>query len=989
MLLRATALLARYGAMAHWRRLSIRSSVSHSYLRAGDGRRWAITLGSTVGIAIAYYAAVRFGLAYLSKDVAVFWPASGIATGILIASSRRVTPMLVVGVIVGTVAAGNLVRDESFLSSVLTGICNAGEATLAAWLLEQWFGRPFAFTELRRLKGFLVAAALAAAASAIASATALMVMQTSAPFWEVWRAGFLSHVIGIVVVAPLLIGLGQIWREPPRPLEWIEGVGLLALVATTSLFVAAQPSGSWISFSPFAAVVPLLLWATTRCPPTFAIAGAFIASNTVILAIIFRLGHFGDSAAPIIERVKGAQAAVMALIVCTLALVALFAQRKQAEKDFRESERRLAKERGMLARLHEVQSRLWLTRDLRQALDEILGGAVELLGADMGIIRILDTERAVLKTEAQRGFKQESLECFHEESVGYDSAFMRALRSGERIVIADVETDPFFTSFRRYARTAGYRALQATPIMNREDVPLGILATHFRLVHRPPEQELRLLDLYVRLAADIIEHHRVDATLRESEERLRLAQLKTGVGIWELNLGTGKVAWSPELAAIFGLEPEAMKSYADFRARVHPDDVSGVERARDAAVRNQERFSVEFRIVRSDGNVRWISSTGSAVYEEATSKSTRILGNAIDITERKWAELALQVSEEKLAGILEIAGDAIISIDANGRITIFNKAAERVFGYSRGEVVGQPIDLLIPARFRAAHRQHMERFASGPDVARRMGERQEVIALRKNHDEFPTEASISKLEIGGERLYTVVLRDITERKRSDERQRGLTGELDHRVKNALATVSCVVSQTKQGSKSLADFVETLNGRIRSMAETHELLSSSRWRGVSLAELVRRELAPYATPNNTEIGGPNVVVRPEVGQVMAMVLHELATNAAKYGALSTNNGHVSIRWDRRSNGHVGSRLVFEWQEAGGPHVVAPSLPGYGTSTIRDLIPYEFGGTVDLVLAPAGVRCRLELPADCLGNAGIEIIDDTGQGKSRPCNAETCP
>ena len=208
--------------------------------------------------------------------------------------------------------------------------------------------------------------------------------------------------------------------------------------------------------------------------------------------------------------------------------------------------------------------------------------------------------------------------------------------------------------------------------------------------------------------------------------------------------------------------------------------------------------------------------------------------------------------------------------------------------------------------------------------------------------------------------------DVTERKRAEERQRLLMAELDHRVKNTLATVSAVVSHTRQGNRSVANFAAALDGRIRSMATTHELLSSGRWQGIPLTELVQRELAPYATRNNTEINGPQVVLTPEAGQAMAMILHELTTNAAKYGALSTRNGRVSIRWDQRRNGQSGSRLLFEWQEIGGPPVEAPGKPSYGTSTIRDLIPYEFGGAVDLVLAPEGVRCRLELPSDWLSN-----------------------
>jgi two-component sensor histidine kinase len=148
-----------------------------------------------------------------------------------------------------------------------------------------------------------------------------------------------------------------------------------------------------------------------------------------------------------------------------------------------------------------------------------------------------------------------------------------------------------------------------------------------------------------------------------------------------------------------------------------------------------------------------------------------------------------------------------------------------------------------------------------------------------------------------------------------------------------------------------------------MATTHELLSACRWQGVSLTELVRREVAPYASSNNTEIRGPEVVLEPEAGMAMAMVLHELATNAAKYGALSDKNGRVSIRWERRLSVQPPD-LVLEWQEIGGPPVVAPDKSNFGTSTIRDLIPYEFGGTVDLTLAPEGALCRVELPADWL-------------------------
>jgi two-component sensor histidine kinase len=223
--------------------------------------------------------------------------------------------------------------------------------------------------------------------------------------------------------------------------------------------------------------------------------------------------------------------------------------------------------------------------------------------------------------------------------------------------------------------------------------------------------------------------------------------------------------------------------------------------------------------------------------------------------------------------------------------------------------------------------------------------------------------------------------DVTERKRVEEQQLVLLSELDHRVKNALATVSAVVSHTRQGSRSVAAFAAALDGRVQSMARTHELLSASRWQGMSVAELVRRELVPYATSGNTEINGPEVILRAEAGQVMAMVLHELATNAAKYGALSTRGGRVSIRWRLRPNGRSRSHLMLEWREVGGPTVVAPGNSGFGTSTIRDVIPYELGGTADLAFAPEGVRCRLELPADWLSNGGDPVSEAVARASSR--------
>lgn len=812
--------------------------------------RWANTLAAAGAIAIVYYLAARLGLALLSKpsDVAVFWPASGIAAGILIISGRRACAALATGVVIGTIAA-NLMADRSLLTSLLKGFCNAGEAALVASLLERWFGRPFRFGDLRQVVGFVAAAVLATAASATGGAATMTLLHSAAPYSDVWRTWFLSDWVGIVVVTPLVIGVGELWHKPASAREWVEGLGVLTLTTLASYYTVSHKSEYWLSFSPGAIVLPLLLWLTARCPPAFGSAGAFIASAAVMVATTFGVGRFGDAAVPIMERVKGAQAAMITVTLYTLVLVALFAQRKKTEEVLRERENQLAKKSAALARLHQVGTRLWYTRDLRQALDDILTGAIELLGADMGTIRILDAQRDVLKVEAHRGFNQKALDFVDGVPAAGDSLCARALRAGERMVIEDIETDDLFAPFRALARAAGYRAMQSTPIMSREGIPLGMLATHFRSVRTPDKQDLHLLDLYVRQAAEIIERYKAENLLRESEARLN--------------------------------------------------------------------------------------------------------------------------------AVIEGAADGILTINEAGIIQSLNTAAAKMFGYAAEEVIYRNVSMLAPEPYRSAHDRYLKRYRETGD-AQIIGARREVLGRRKDGQTFPMDLAVAEVPSSGQHLFVGIVNDISGRKRAEERQRTLVAELDHRVKNALATVSSVVSHTRYGSRSVPDFAAALQGRLRSMAATHELLSAHRWEGVSLADIVQRELAPYTARNNTELSGPEVMLRAEAGQAMAMVVHELATNAAKYGALSVKKGRVSIRWGRRRNEHAPC-LVVEWQEISGPPVIAPGNPSYGTSTIRDLIPYEFGGTVDLVFAPEGVRCLLELPADWLGDAAhptMPVVEGEG-------------
>jgi PAS domain S-box-containing protein len=457
---------------------------------------------------------------------------------------------------------------------------------------------------------------------------------------------------------------------------------------------------------------------------------------------------------------------------------------------------------------------------------------------------------------------------------------------------------------------------------------------------------------------DVTERKQAESLLKESKTRLSDALAAGQVVAFEWDATTGQSRRSDNADRIMGLVGDGR-----ILKQVHPDDRGNFKICIRGLSPSNPSYALTFRFVRPDGGQIWLEETARGEFD-GKGRLSRIHGLTRDITERKRVELALAERNAQLglAGRAALVGS--FAYDVETEAVQISEGYATIFGFPEGTT--------------EITRSQWKDRVQPEDLERLEDLRSQAFRQRKGEYsvEYPTflpgggvrwiegRSFVSYDGDGNPRRMVGVNIDVTERKRAEERQGVLVAELDHRVKNVLSSVSAVVAHTRQESSSLADFAEALEGRIQSMAMTHELLSFGRWQGISLTELVRRELAPYATRNNTEINGPEVILRPEAGQAIAMVLHELATNAAKYGALSTTNGHVSIRWDRRPNGHARSQLVLEWQEIGGPPVVATSKPSYGTSTIRDLIPYEFGGTVDHVLAPDGVRCRLQLPGDWL-------------------------
>jgi two-component sensor histidine kinase len=281
-----------------------------------------------------------------------------------------------------------------------------------------------------------------------------------------------------------------------------------------------------------------------------------------------------------------------------------------------------------------------------------------------------------------------------------------------------------------------------------------------------------------------------------------------------------------------------------------------------------------------------------------------------------------------------------------------------MFGCNALSALGRPLDDFIPHRFRAAHARHVDGFGKTGVSGRTMGRLGDLTALRADGVEFPIEASISRAQIDGEVLFTVILRDMSEREAAAETQRLLIGELDHRVKNTLAIVQAIANQTAKANVDPQMFAESFNGRISAMANAHTLLTQAGWKGADLGSLLREQLTLGLDPRII-LAGPPVFLGPQFALHFGMVLYELGSNARKYGALSCDEGRLDLRWMVETIENA-PHLAFDWIESGGPSTEKPRVRHFGTRLIESSLTHALQGKVELDFAPEGLCCRILLP-----------------------------
>jgi two-component system CheB/CheR fusion protein len=321
----------------------------------------------------------------------------------------------------------------------------------------------------------------------------------------------------------------------------------------------------------------------------------------------------------------------------------------------------------------------------------------------------------------------------------------------------------------------------------------------------------------------------------------------------------------------------------------------------------------------------------------------------VDITDRKQAE---QVGQ-RLVSIVESSDDAIVSKDFNGVITSWNGGAERLFGYTAEDVIGKPITILIPPDRQDEETTILGRIRSGDRV-----DHYETIRRRKDGSLIEISLTVSPVRNPEGKIVgaSKIARDITERRRSEERINLLAHEVDHRAKNLLAMVQATVRLT-QGDTPEA-LKTTIEGRLQALANAHALLAQSRWAGADLRSLIAEELSPYCQENGrrARIDGASLTLEPETAQSIAIAVHELTTNAVKYGALSASTGHVQVAWSRSAD----RQIALRWAESGGPPVTPPARQGFGTRVIERMIRSQLKGEVRFDWRTDGLVCEIVVP-----------------------------
>lgn len=459
---------------------------------------------------------------------------------------------------------------------------------------------------------------------------------------------------------------------------------------------------------------------------------------------------------------------------------------------------------------------------------------------------------------------------------------------------------------------------------------------------------------------DITARKDAEARLRESEARLNAVVENAVDGIATIDEAGIVQSLNGAAIAMFGYAPDQVIGRNVSMLMPEPD-----RSAHDVYLRNYLETG-EAKIIGIGREVAGRRKDGSTFPLDLSISTISVGGQRLfvglmrDITARKWAEDRLRESEERYRGIFEHAGTGIAITDREGRFQSCNPAYAAMLGYSEGELH----DLVM------AELMHPEdRDAKLAEIGRLVGAEIpsfEILNRYVRKDGAPiwvhNHVSVLRDDSGRPANLIALATDVTERKRHEEQVILLMREVNHRANNMLAVIQAIARQTAATRPD--DFLERFDQRVHALAVSQDLLVKSEWRAVSLAELVRAQLRHFADLDDTcvSIAGPPLEITAAASQTLGMALHELATNAAKYGALSDTAGRVEICWDVHADLSGALRFTMSWTERGGPPVRKPSRRGFGSNVIEKMVKASLGCHLQLEYPATGLLWRIDCPAD---------------------------
>jgi PAS domain S-box-containing protein len=458
---------------------------------------------------------------------------------------------------------------------------------------------------------------------------------------------------------------------------------------------------------------------------------------------------------------------------------------------------------------------------------------------------------------------------------------------------------------------------------------------------------------WLTVQRDVTAARRAEEALAESEERLRLATEGSGMGSYDFDLAEASGIWSPQAFRLLGLEPtpDGICDAATWRARIHPDDRKEVQRRHAEAVRARAPWRLIYRIYRADnGRCRWLETYGRILV--GRKGELRAVGMAIDVTARVEAEESLRESENRFQALANLAPAFVWFAGPDGAVRYLN---DRWYAFT-----GQTPETALPDGWREViHPEDSRRVGRAWARAILTGNRFEVECRYRHHSGdhrwFIVRAEPVRNERGEVEAWFGSSFDIHDLKQAESHQRLLIHELNHRVKNTLAIVQAIARQTfrQAGTSEARDAFE---GRLAALSAAHDVLTRRNWETATIGQAVDSSLQALGRgADRVRVEGPDLLVPPKTAIALAMVIHELATNALKYGALSVPEGHVELGW-ASSRG----RLRLSWRELDGPRVEIPQRRGFGTRLIEQGLAAELDGHVELRFEPAGVVCTVDAP-----------------------------